>query len=62
MRDRCEVDVARSDGERVYYVQLVALTQVATGRGEKVYKRVGAGTMLGRFISLNGPGISTKIY
>ncbi|KAF2799760.1 hypothetical protein K505DRAFT_345716 [Melanomma pulvis-pyrius CBS 109.77] len=51
--------LSRSDRERVYYVLLVARTK---RRGEMVYVRVGAGTMLGRFITLDGLGISAKIY
>lgn len=52
----------RSDRERVYYVLLVAPTQKTTGRGEKGYTRIGAGTMLGKFIMLSGSGITAKIY
>ncbi|KAF2714315.1 hypothetical protein K504DRAFT_528668 [Pleomassaria siparia CBS 279.74] len=54
--------IVRSDRERVYYVLLVAPTQMISARGEKVYKRVGAGTMLGRFITLEGSGVPAKIY
>jgi hypothetical protein len=53
---------ARSDSERVCYVLLVAPTQMSSGRGKKVYKRVGAGTMLGKFITLEGPGLEAEIY
>ncbi|KAL6704961.1 hypothetical protein ACN47E_007506 [Coniothyrium glycines] len=52
---------ARSDSERRHYVLLVTPTRQAEARGEKVYERVGAGYMLGKFIRLEEPGVAAKI-
>jgi hypothetical protein len=46
---------------RRYYVLLVAAAQGTTGRGEKKYRRVGAGFMLGKYITLEGDGIPARI-
>jgi hypothetical protein len=46
---------------RRYYVLLVTAVQGTTGRGEKKYRRVGAGFMLGKYISLEGDGIAARI-
>jgi hypothetical protein len=54
--------IGRSDEDKRHYVLLVVSTQVATGRRERPYKRVGAGFMLGKHIVLDGPGIAAKIY
>ena len=51
----------KMDRDRRHYVLLVTPTQKATGRGEKLYERVGAGFMLGKYITLEGPGIVAKI-
>lgn len=65
-RPQCVI-VARSmegktDKEKRHYVLLVMPTGKMAGRGEAVYKRVGAGFLLGKFISLDKPGIKAKIY
>lgn len=52
----------RSDRDRRHYVLLVTPTQKISGRGEKVYERVGAGFMLGKYIFLDKPGIVAKIF
>lgn len=64
-RAKCVV-VARSragdtDPEKRFYVLLVTATPKKSGRGERIYQRAGAGYMLGKFILLEGPGISVKI-
>lgn len=64
-RTQCVI-VAKTKGGssnqvRRYYVLLVASTGATTGRGEKKYKRVGAGVMLGKFIILDSPGIAARI-
>jgi hypothetical protein len=46
---------------RRYYVLLVTATQGVSGRGEKRYKRVGAGFMSGKYINLEGEGIDARI-
>jgi len=50
----------REVGNRRYYVLLVAMTG-STADGDKVYKRVGAGYMLGKYIALEKPGTSARI-
>jgi len=52
---------SRSDRDRRYYVLLVTPVQGTTGRGLKVYERVGVGYMLGKFIQLDGEGTRAKI-
>ncbi|KAF2849504.1 hypothetical protein T440DRAFT_398982, partial [Plenodomus tracheiphilus IPT5] len=52
---------ARSDAERRYDVLLVVPKLVTASRGEKMYERVGAGYMLGKFIIWDRPGIAAKI-
>jgi hypothetical protein len=56
-------NVARSDQDRRCYVLLVIPTQdeVEDGRLAK-YKRVGAGFMLGKYITLDKPGKEVRIY
>lgn len=52
----------RTDAEKRCYVLLVTPTQAVTGRrGERVYERVGAGYMLGKYITLGTAGIAAKI-
>jgi hypothetical protein len=51
----------RSNRERRHYVLLVTPTKWTIARGEKFYERVGAGFMLGKFISLDREGIPAKI-
>jgi hypothetical protein len=46
---------------RRYYVLLVTAMQGVEGRGERRYRRVGAGFMLGKYITLDGEGIAAKI-
>jgi hypothetical protein len=53
---------AGSDRERVYYVLLVASREKPAASKEAEYKRIGAGTMLGKFIALSRPGTLAKIY
>jgi hypothetical protein len=40
---------------------IVVPTQLTVPRGEKIYKRVGAGHMLGKYIVLDKPGTSARI-
>ncbi|KAF2834028.1 hypothetical protein CC86DRAFT_442294 [Ophiobolus disseminans] len=42
--------------KKMHYVLLVGQKRATTGRGETVYKRLGDGFMLGRFISFDTPG------
>lgn len=65
-RTQCVI-VARSRMEemvrnKTHYVLLVAAERTPTDRGDKVYKRVGAGFMPGKYIALDGPGIPAKIH
>ncbi|KAF2120730.1 hypothetical protein BDV96DRAFT_484564 [Lophiotrema nucula] len=65
-RVQCVV-IARSreeltNQEKVFYVLLVMPTGETLAQGERVYERVGVGQMLGKFISLDQPGIPAKIY
>lgn len=47
--------------EKRFYVLLVASTREVNEADELVYKRVGAGYMLGKFITLEGKGVAAKI-
>ncbi|KAJ4290397.1 hypothetical protein N0V90_010613 [Kalmusia sp. IMI 367209] len=65
-RTQCVI-VARSRVEKLaadktHYVLLVAPEKTLTKRGDKVYRRVGAGFMPGKYIALDEPGIPAKIY
>jgi len=65
-RTQCVV-IARSKEEKtsndqMFHVLLVVTTGIALDGGEMEYKRVGIGRMLGKFISLDQPGIHAKIY
>ncbi|KAF2007654.1 hypothetical protein P154DRAFT_541052 [Amniculicola lignicola CBS 123094] len=60
VRGRKENEVKLS--EMVYCILLAALVEMKPRRGGNAYTRVGAGTMLGKFISLDSWGISGKIY
>jgi hypothetical protein len=51
----------RSLGSKRHYVLLVALKKADSGRGRKVYERIGAGFMLGKHIALGEPGIDAEI-
>jgi len=57
-RSRCVIvarsKVGRSEREKTYYVLLVGATGDFTVNGEKVYKRLGAGFMLGKYVTLDG--------
>ncbi|KAH7395183.1 heterokaryon incompatibility protein-domain-containing protein [Phaeosphaeria sp. MPI-PUGE-AT-0046c] len=54
---------ARSDMDRRYYVLLVIPTQDECDNDRWVkYKRVGAGFMLGKYITLSRPGREIRIY
>ncbi|KAF1850768.1 uncharacterized protein K460DRAFT_274684, partial [Cucurbitaria berberidis CBS 394.84] len=52
---------ASSNQTRRYYVLLVNSMNATAGRGERFYRRVGAGVMLGKFITFDSPGIAAKI-
>ncbi|KAF9735146.1 hypothetical protein PMIN03_007382 [Paraphaeosphaeria minitans] len=65
-RTQCVI-VARSRMEtsvrdKTHYVLLVAAERMALKRGEKVYKRVGAGFMPGKYIAQDVPGTPARIY
>jgi hypothetical protein len=65
-RSQCVI-VARSregskDKDKRHYVLIVAPTQSTASHEEKLYKRVGAGYMLGKYIALDKPGTEAKIY
>lgn len=47
--------------EKRFYVVLVAWTGQKSEQLERVYKRVGAGYMLGKFITLEGNGLAARI-
>lgn len=62
-RTQCVI-VARSKSAHLvkrYYVLLVASTGSFTERGVNLYRRVGAGVLLGKFITLEGEGTHAKI-
>jgi hypothetical protein len=64
-RTQCVI-VARSRTEhlvrnKIHYVLLVAAENRLMNRGDKIYKRVGAGFMPGKYIALDGPGVLAKI-
>jgi hypothetical protein len=50
-----------SQGLKRHYVLLVAPKQTTGGRGRKVYERIGAGYIRGKYISLDKPGIKAEI-
>ena len=51
----------KNQSEKRFYVLLVASTREVNADDELIYKRVGAGYMLGKFISLEGKGTAAKI-
>jgi len=51
----------RTDREKRHYVLIVVPTKLTGPRGEKIYTRVGAGYMLGKYIVLNKLGTSARI-
>ncbi|KAI8952463.1 hypothetical protein F4801DRAFT_599888 [Xylaria longipes] len=46
---------------KTHYVLLVAPGAAIAAKGTKVYERIGAGSMPGRFIDFKGPGLDIKI-
>ncbi|KAH7385408.1 hypothetical protein DE146DRAFT_748230 [Phaeosphaeria sp. MPI-PUGE-AT-0046c] len=63
-RAQCVV-VARSkepkdERQKRIFVLLVTATQIS-GMGPKLYKRAGVGVMLGRFVTLQGDGLSARV-
>ncbi|KAF2188522.1 hypothetical protein K469DRAFT_565361, partial [Zopfia rhizophila CBS 207.26] len=65
-RRQCVI-VARSkdgktDKDKRHYVLIVTPTDATAARGDKIYKRVGAGFMLGKHIALDKPGTAARIY
>jgi hypothetical protein len=65
-RPQCVI-VARSkekekDEDKRHYVLLVMPTGATAARGQAIYKRAGAGFMLGKYIELKGSGVRAKIY
>lgn len=53
---------ARVEGLKRHYVLLVALKKADSGRGRKIYERIGAGFMLGKHIAFKEPGIEAEIW
>lgn len=51
----------RTDAEKRHYVLIVAPTKLTAAGGDKIYKRVGAGYILGKYIGLEKPGIPVRI-
>jgi hypothetical protein len=64
-RPQCVVVARSKEGvtnqEKQIYVLLVTATGGVSVKGEKIYKRAGAGIMLGKFIEFDNPGIPAKI-
>ena len=65
-RVQCVV-VAKSKEERMelekrHYVLIVVPTKLLAAGSDKIYKRVGAGYMLGKYISLEKPGTPVRIH
>lgn len=58
---RSKEGAGRAEREKRFYVLLVARTGETTPRGEKIYRRVGAGYMLGKYITLEGLGTPGRI-
>jgi hypothetical protein len=50
----------RADADRRHYVLIVEPTNRISG-GEKIYERVGAGFMIGKFIERDKPGVQARI-
>jgi hypothetical protein len=51
----------RFEGLKRHYVLLVALKKAESGRGRKIYERIGAGFMLGKHIAFGEPGTEAEI-
>lgn len=45
-----------------HYVLLVAFKKADSGRGRKIYERIGSGFMMGKHISYDEPGIQAEIH
>lgn len=50
-----------TDQEKRHYVLVVTATK-STARGTRIYRRVGAGSMLGKFLDLEGPGEEAELW
>lgn len=65
-RPQCVVVAKSKDGkdarDKKFWVLLVASTGSVTGRGDKLYKRVGTGIMMGKFIGFDKAGTSSRIH
>jgi hypothetical protein len=53
---------AGSMRERKHYVLLIVSTALTGNGGDKVYRRVGSGHMLGKYIALDQPGTPVRIH
>ena len=53
---------AGTDKDRMHYVIIVVSTNAKGAGGDHVYKRVGAGYMLGKYIVLDEPGTPMRIH
>jgi hypothetical protein len=53
--------IGRSEDSKRHYVLLVAPKATISGRGRRIYERIGAGFMLGKHIALAGAGIQAEI-
>lgn len=51
----------KTDAEKRHYVLIVVPTKLTAAGGDKIYKRVGAGYMVGKYISLDKPGTPVRI-
>jgi hypothetical protein len=54
-------EIGLDDKQRLFHVLLVEPMHEQTGRGDRFYRRVGAGCMLGKYIVLDRPGTSARI-
>jgi hypothetical protein len=52
----------RSDQDKRHYVLIITPTKSTGAGGEKIYERVGAGYMLGKYIVLDKPGTAARIH
>ncbi|KAH7398564.1 hypothetical protein BKA66DRAFT_483928 [Pyrenochaeta sp. MPI-SDFR-AT-0127] len=64
-RAKCVIVARSKEGasasEKIHYVLIVASTGSHTVRGGKIYRRIGAGFMLGKYISLDTPDVGVKV-
>lgn len=62
---RCVIVAKSKDGktdkEKTHYVLIVMSTKLKGAAGDEIYKRVGAGHMLGKYIALDKPGKRIRI-